>query len=64
MKPIFLSVLVLAFMSTTAVYANGGKKKAKAKAKIECTKAASTEKKNSKNCCICPIKPGCEKICN
>jgi len=31
MKKIFLGVFALALMSTTAVYANGGKKRSKAK---------------------------------
>jgi len=48
MKKIFLGLMALTIMSTTAVYASGGKKKAKAKAKTtqccpgtNCTKGKS-----------------------
>jgi hypothetical protein len=42
MKKIFLGLLAIALIGSPAVYANGGKKKAKKKAKIECSK---------NNCC-------------
>ena len=38
MKKIFLGMLIFALMASPAVYANGGKKKARKKAKIECSK--------------------------
>jgi hypothetical protein len=67
MKRIFLGALVLSLMTSTAVYANGGKKKAKAKARTECCTTTCKEmKKDKKNCdspYLCPIKPGCDKVC-
>ncbi len=66
MKRIFLGVLALSLMTTTAVYAGGGKKKAKAKARTECIKTVCGNKKKDHNSCypcICLPKPGCDKVC-
>lgn len=64
MKKIFFGVMLLSLMTTTAVYAGGGKKKAKSKAKTECCKTVCKDIKD-KNCGPnnCPVKPGCEKVC-
>ncbi len=45
MKKIFLGMLAIALMASPAVYANGGKKKARKKAKIECSKDKCCESK-------------------
>jgi len=53
MKKIFLGLLAIALMASPAVYANGGKKKARKKAKIECSKDKSCDVKP------CPIDDKC-----
>ena len=58
MKKVFLGVLALTLMSTTAVHADTGKKKAKAKTKTECTKGCPDTKDCHRNA-ICHTKPGC-----
>jgi hypothetical protein len=58
MKKIVLGLFALTVMSTTAVYANGGKKKAKKKAKSCCTKTC-TDKKDCKPTSNCVPMPGC-----
>jgi hypothetical protein len=59
MKNIFLGMLAIALMASPSVYANGGKKKARKKAKVECTKDKCCD---SKACCKddkCPPMPTC-----
>jgi hypothetical protein len=47
MKKIILGMMAIALMSTTAIAANdGGKKKARKKAKTECKKEANCDPKN------------------
>jgi hypothetical protein len=59
MKKIFLGMLVIALMASPAVYANGGKKKAKKKAKIECTKDDCCDPKVCPKDMKCPPAPFC-----
>jgi len=54
MKKIFLGLLAIALMASPAVYGNGGKKKARKKAKIECSKD---------KCCDVKTCPTDDKCC-
>lgn len=56
MKNIIVGFIALTMMSTTAVYAGGGKKKAKAK--TVCTKTCP-ETKDCRKDAKCPVQPGC-----
>ena len=58
MKKILLGVLALSLISGVSFASDGGKKKAKKKAKIECTKNCP-ETKDCKKTAKCPTKPGC-----
>ena len=59
MKKIFLGMLVIAMMASPAVYANGGKKKAKKKAKTECCKDKCCDTKTCQKGDKCPPVPFC-----
>lgn len=61
MKKAFIGILALTLVSTTSVFAEGGKKVKKAKAKIEYSKGCPDTKDCHKNA-KCPNKLGC--ICN
>ena len=61
MKKIFLGLLAIALMASPAVYANGGKKKARKKAKIECSKDKCCDVKTcstDNKCCPIPVCSG------
>ena len=58
MKKAFFAFFAVSVMSTAVVYAVGGKKKEKNKAKTECTKNCTETKDCHKNA-KCPNKPGC-----
>ena len=61
MKKIFLGMLAIALMVSPAVNANGGKKKARKKAKIECSKDKCCDAKTcptGDKCCPIPICSG------
>lgn len=54
MKNIFLGILAIALMASPAFAANGGKKKARKKAKTECVKENCCDPKNcpkDSKCC-------------
>lgn len=57
MKKIFLTVLALSLVSTSAVYANPGKGKKAKKAKIVTTQCC--EAKDCKKTATCTPMPGC-----
>lgn len=63
MKKIFLGVLFIALMAPFiyASYDNGGKKKAKKKAKVECKKDIKDSNCDPKDCCppVCLPAPQC-----
>ena len=59
MKKIFLGLLAIALMTTPSVYANGGKKKARKKAKIECSKDKCCDPKDCTKDGKCPPMPIC-----
>lgn len=61
MKKIFIGVLVLSLMASPAFANNGGKKKLKRKANIECPKNCP-DTGNCHKTAKCPNKPGC--ICD
>lgn len=52
-------MLVIALMASPAVNANGGKKKAKKKAKIECSKDKCCDMKSCQKDAKCPPMPLC-----
>ena len=60
MKKIFLGLLAIALMTSPA-FANGGKKKARKKAKIECSKDKCCDAKTcptDNKCCPIPVGSG------
>lgn len=59
MKRIFLGMLAIALMATPASAADGGKKKAKKKAKMECKKDKCCERKDCSKDTQCPPIPVC-----
>jgi hypothetical protein len=62
MKKIFLAIMLLSVVGTTAIYAGGGKKKTKSKAKTGCCeKACKKDKKCEPGTCI--LKPVCTNKC-
>ena len=61
MKKAFIGILALTLVSTTPIFAEGGKKVKKVKAKVECSKSCPDKKDCHKNA-KCPNKPGC--VCN
>lgn len=52
-------MVVIALMASPAVYANGGKKKAKKKAKMECSKDKCCDPKDCHKDTKCPPAPFC-----
>jgi len=68
MKNIFLGLLVIALMSTSALASDGGKKKSKQKAKTECAKDKCCNPQNcDPKCCDmkgCEPKQGEAKTCS
>jgi hypothetical protein len=56
MKNIFLGILAIALMASPAFAANGGKKKAKKKAKTECVKDNCDPKNRTKDGKCCDFK--------
>lgn len=57
MKKLLVAILAVTLMASPAMAANGGKKKAKKKAKTECTKKCSETKVCPKGANCCP--PNC-----
>ena len=61
MKKIFLGLLAIALIGSPAAYANGGKKKAKKKARMECSKNKCCDVKACSaddKCCPIPVCSG------
>jgi len=59
MKRIFFGLLAIALMTAPAFAANGGKKKAKKKARIECKKDKCCDPKDCSKDTKCPPVPVC-----
>ena len=57
MKKLLVAILAVTLMAAPAHAANGGKKKAKKKAKVECAKKCSEPK-------VCPKDANCCPPCN